>query len=213
MPDAVLRFAPLLGRGYLHLVGRTSRFRLRGEGLVEGARGGGPLLWAFWHNRLLGPLYPHRGRNAGVMISRSRDGEIVSRIASGFGYVPLRGSSTRAGGLALKATLRHVRSGSDVAITPDGPRGPRYLVQPGIAYAARRTGAPIVPVGVGFSRKVVFSSWDRFQVPLPFGTIQLVYGEPLRFTDEDDEANAEALRSSLLLVTEEADSLLGVSSP
>ncbi|MBI5442948.1 MAG: lysophospholipid acyltransferase family protein [Deltaproteobacteria bacterium] len=214
MPDVLLALAPRLARAYLWLVALTSRYRISGHEEVERARErGGAVLWAIWHNRLLGPLLIHRRRKIGVVISRSRDGELISRVVAGFGYVPLRGSSSRAGASALIAVLRHLRRGFDVAFTPDGPKGPRYTVQPGLTYAARRADVPVIPVGVGMSRKLVFSSWDRFQVPLPFGTIQLVYGAPLAFGRADEAADAETVRSAILEVTDRADRLLDARSP
>lgn len=211
----LLRMAPALGRAYLRVTGLLTRYRFEGQEEVERARGsGGPVVSACWHNRLLGPVLPHEGKAVGVVISQSEDGELISRVVAGFGYVPLRGSSSRGGASALRAVLRHVRRGLDVVFTPDGPRGPRYVVQPGVAFAARALGVPFVPVGVAMSRKLVFRSWDRFQVPLPFGRIQIVYGPALRFTgSSDDGAAAEAIRSALVTVTERAERLLGVSSP
>jgi lysophospholipid acyltransferase (LPLAT)-like uncharacterized protein len=214
MSDWLIRLVPPLGRGYLRLVAASSRYRMEGQRPYEEARARGPVLSVFWHNRMLGPVMPYRGRGSGVVISRSRDGELASRLAAGLGYVPLRGSSSRGGAAAALAVLRHLRAGFEVGIKPDGPKGPRYKVQLGVAYAAVRSGVPVVPIGVGMSRKVVFSSWDRFQLPLPFGTIELVHGEPLQFGRSDDpEQVAEQIRASLVDVTERADRLLGVTSP
>lgn len=215
MSDWFLQVAPRLGRGYLRVLGATTRYREEGADRVAELRSrDGPVLGAFWHNRLLGPLIPYRDQNIGVVISRSRDGELVSRVAAGFGYLPLRGSSSRGGTQAIRAVLRHLGRGFDVVLTPDGPKGPRYTVQPGLVQLARRTGRPVIPVGVGISRKVVFSSWDRFQLPLPFGKIHLVFGEPLFVgADVRDEDASEAIRTSLLAVTERADRSAGAQPP
>ncbi len=214
MSNGLLRWGPVLGAGYLRLVGATSRFEHRGRQPVDAARVRGPVVWAFWHNRLLGPVVPYRGQGIGVVISRSRDGELIAAAVQRFGYVPLRGSSSRGGVAALKAALDHLARGRDVAFTPDGPRGPRYRVQPGVVLAARRSGAPIVPVGIGFSRRVVFRSWDRFQVPLPFGSIHYVYGRPLRIlAGADLRAACRTLEAELVRLTERADARAGVVSP
>ena len=220
-----------LGRGYLRLVALTSRCRFLGLERVENGRvAGEPILWAIWHNRLvggvqgylwaawrnlsLGGAYPYRDQRIGVMISRSRDGELISRVVEGLGYAPLRGSTSRGGAIALRALLRHLKEGGDVVLTPDGPRGPRYEVQPGVAYLARKTGLAVIPVGIGMSRKKVFRSWDRFQLPLPFGTVHVVFGDPVRAPREaSDEDVAEAVRAALVEVNEEADASLGVVSP
>ncbi|MFU8857709.1 MAG: lysophospholipid acyltransferase family protein [Deferrisomatales bacterium] len=215
MGDAALRVVVRLGRGYLRILQATCRFRQQGaeDGLSE-ARAEGAVLWAFWHNRLLGPLVPYRDQKAGVVISQSRDGELIARVVEGFGYVALRGSSSRGGSQALRALLRHLRSGRDVAFTPDGPRGPRYTVRPGLAYLAARTGRPVVPLGVAYSRKAVFSSWDRFQVPLPFSTVLLQVAQPLFFpTDAPEAAASEEIRVALAAATEAAEESLGVRSP
>ncbi|MBI5016719.1 MAG: lysophospholipid acyltransferase family protein [Deltaproteobacteria bacterium] len=213
--DLLLRLAPPLGRAYLRLAVGTSRCAQEGREVAEAARvDGGPLLWCFWHNRLLGPAVAYRGRGAGVVISRSGDGELVNRLVEGLGYVGLRGSTSRGGASALRSVLRHLRAGRDVAFTPDGPKGPRYAVQPGVAYVAVRTGLPVIPVGVGMTRKAVFPSWDRFQVPLPFGRILIACGAPLVFASSDDVAEvAEVLRAALVEVTERADRLAGTTSP
>ena len=116
--------------------------------------------------------------------------------------------------ISLRTTLRHLAGGNDVVFTPDGPRGPRYTVQPGMALVACRSGLPVVPVGVGMSRKKVFASWDRFQLPLPFGRIHIHFGELLRFGREDDlEQVREQIRVSLVAATDAADRALGVTSP
>ncbi len=213
--DWLVRLAPALGRGYLRVVGATTRYRFTVRGNPSPMPSTeGSVLWAFWHNRLLGPLVPARNRKVGVVISQSRDGELISRVVEGFGYVPLRGSSSRGGARALRAVVAHLGAGHDVAFTPDGPRGPRYQVQPGLAYVARKTGSPVMPVGVSLSRKIVFRSWDRFQLPLPFGRILLDFGEPLVFGPAVEEGEATAaIQAALTDLTARADARLGVSSP
>ncbi len=215
MSDFVLKWGPALGAGYLKLVQLTSRYSAHGEANVVKARKiSGPLVWTVWHNRLLGAIAWHTGMNIGAMISRSRDGELIARAVEKLGYSALRGSSSRGGASALKAIIRHLRSGHDVVITPDGPRGPRYQVQPGAAYAAQKLGVPVLPVGVGAKRKVVFKSWDRFQLPLPFGKVQVVYGEPLTFEpDEPEEEVRRRIGEATMSATLLADELLGVESP
>jgi lysophospholipid acyltransferase (LPLAT)-like uncharacterized protein len=211
----LLRWGPPLGAGYLRLVGATTRYLIQNEETVQNLRRDGQVfLGACWHNRLLGPATPFRGSGMGVAISRSDDGELVARVAQRFGCVPIRGSSSRGGAQVLRAMLRHLAQGHDVGFTPDGPRGPRYVVQPGIAHLACRTGRPVVPIGVGMSRKLVFSSWDRFQLPLPFGRICIRFGEELRFTREDPVGDAQQrIAAALTGVTEAADRTLGVRSP
>ena len=215
MHSAVLTWGPRLGSGYLRLVGATTRYRVEGEAAVDALReASGPCLAVVWHNRLLGPVVPYRDRQVGVAVSLSDDGELISRVAQRFGFVPIRGSSSRGGSRVLRTMLRHLDDGYAVVITPDGPRGPRYNVQPGVALLARRTGLPVVPMGVGMTRKKVFSSWDRFQLPLPFGSILIHIGEALCFSRDDAVADVqERIRLALIAATEAADRALGVSSP
>ncbi|GAB4265948.1 MAG: hypothetical protein Kow0092_18560 [Deferrisomatales bacterium] len=209
--DPALRAAGWAGRGYVRLVRATARCRVAG-GERLGNLGGAVV--AFWHNRMLGALVAHRGSGVGVVISRSRDGELISRVAQAFGHRALRGSSSRGGAPALRAALEHLRRGGAVAFTPDGPRGPRYRVRPGAVYAARQAGCPVVPVGIAMAPKAEFSSWDRFQVPVPFGKVLLVYGQPLEVPPgEPLDRACEALRIALAAVTEEAERSLGACSP
>lgn len=211
----VLLIVPLLGALYLWLVKITGSYRVSGLAHLEAVeKGGKGSVWVVWHNRLIGAIILHRGKSVGALISQSYDGEIIARVVERLGFVPLRGSTTRGGTGALKAVLRHIRAGHAAVFTPDGPKGPRYEVQSGAAYAALKAGAPVLPLGVGSSPKKVFRSWDRFQLPLPFSRVQVVYGAPLLFKgDEDLEEVREKIRDALTRATEEADRLLGVDSP
>jgi len=208
----LMKLSTPAGWAYLTLIRATGSYKVEGEAnIAPPAR---PVLCPVWHNRLLGPIIRHRNENVGVLISRSKDGEYISRIAKKFGYAPLRGSSSRGGGHALRSTFKHLDEGFDVVFTPDGPRGPRYTVSQGIAYVAVKTGRPVVPLGVGMSRKKVFASWDRFQLPLPFCKISLVYGEPILFRPECPEKEAaETIRAALVRATDRADLILGTTSP
>jgi len=139
----------------------------------------GPMIFAFWHNRLLfmGHFYRRYfpGRSGVAMISRSRDGEIISRILRHFRIEAARGSSSKKGNLAAREVIRKVtEEGCDVALTPDGPRGPRYRVQPGIVQIAQLTGRPILPVSYEFGWRKELRSWDRMPVPYPFSRCRIV---------------------------------------
>ncbi len=108
---------------------------------------------AFWHGRQLMIPLAYRGREIHILISRHRDGELISRIMSRFGYHSVRGSSTRGGTAALRQLIKLGRSGVDIAITPDGPKGPRYVAQPGVIQIAKVTGLPILPLTFSCSKK------------------------------------------------------------
>jgi lysophospholipid acyltransferase (LPLAT)-like uncharacterized protein len=213
--DTLLKLAPPLGAGYLKLVRATSRYREHGiDNLFKAHEGESNAIWCVWHNRLIGAIAEHAWKGMGAVISQSRDGELIARTVERLGYVPLRGSTSRGEAMVLRKVLRHTRDGNDVVFTPDGPRGPRYQVQQGVAYAAMKLGLPVLPLGVGASSKKVFASWDRFQLPLPLGKVQIVYGKPLRFSPDDDiEEVMERIRVAITEATELADELLGVESP
>src|SRR4051812_19721223 len=154
---------------------KTWRVRVSDEsGCVEG-NGEGPLIVAIWHNRLAtamkvwqwaGPYRPSAGLAA--LISASRDGGFLARTFERFGVRPVRGSSSRRGAQALLELTSVIEDNYHVAITPDGPRGPKYVVQPGIISLAQLCAIPILPIGVFAHHKKQLRSWDNFQIPLPF---------------------------------------------
>lgn len=171
-----------------------------------------PFVAAFWHGRILGTLnlaWHYRHLRVTVMVSRSRDGEFISRVSERFGIQPTRGSSSRGGSRAVLEMIRRVKAGYIACFTPDGPRGPRYRVQPGVITVAQKTGTPILPVTYSAEWKKVFRSWDRFMVPLPFSRLIVVYGEPIAApaleTPESLQAKQCELESSLRQLTEMAD--------
>ena len=166
----------------------------------------GGVIFAFWHSRLLLMPYISRGREAAVLISQHRDGEIISRTMSCFGFSSVRGSTTRGGAGALRKMPKLVREGLDLAITPDGPRGPARRVQPGIILTARLSGRPVLPVTFASEHSYSFGSWDRFQVPRPFSRGVFVWGEPLQVRRKDDlEERRVSLENSLNAITRRAD--------
>ena len=170
---------------------------------------GTPVLLAFWHGRMLYFLHLYHRQRFTVLVSRSSDGEFVSRVLQCFGVHVTRGSSSRGGAQALLDLARQIRSGYHAALTPDGPRGPRYAVQPGIVALAQRTGAVIVPVTYSARWKKVLRSWDSFLVPLPFSRIVVVYGEPICVPASASPAVCQTKRqeveTSLRCITEMAD--------
>lgn len=173
----------------------------------------GNAIIAFWHNRIFGIPYNYRrlfGRKKIVTLSsQSRDGEYSTRIQDWFGGETIRGSSSRGGTGALKKLVKEIHSGKDCAITPDGPRGPKYAIHDGAVAVAYLAGVPIVPVTYDCSRKKILKSWDDFIVPLPFGKMVFVFGEPIYpFQDEKRLSIGElkdALKSELMNITEFAD--------
>jgi lysophospholipid acyltransferase (LPLAT)-like uncharacterized protein len=134
---------------------------------------GGHLILAFWHAQQLMVPTGYRGPGANVLISQHQDGEIIARIISRFGHRAVRGSSTRGGALALRELIRLGRSGADLVVTPDGPKGPRQVAKLGVVQLAKATGLPIVPLAFGCSKKnssrAGIGSWSR--IPGPEGSI------------------------------------------
>jgi lysophospholipid acyltransferase (LPLAT)-like uncharacterized protein len=165
---------------------------------------------AFWHRHLLLMPYSYRGRRICVLISASRDGERIARTVARFGIDAARGSSSRRGAAGLRELLRRARDGWDIAFTPDGPRGPARLVQPGVALAAMATGLPVVPIAYAATRQWELPSWDRFVVPKPGSRVAFVHGEPLVATRDDDLVTTQRrLQEALLAAEAEAERRAG----
>jgi lysophospholipid acyltransferase (LPLAT)-like uncharacterized protein len=147
-------FLPPVGASIIRLLGKTMRMTIRGADAVDTLyRGGQHIILAFWHGRQLMIPLAYHGREVHILISQHRDGELISQVMSRFGYHSVRGSSTRGGTAALRQLIRLGRSGVDIAITPDGPKGPRYVAQPGAIQIAKVTGLPIVPLTFSCSKK------------------------------------------------------------
>jgi lysophospholipid acyltransferase (LPLAT)-like uncharacterized protein len=165
----------------------------------------GPAIYCVWHNRLALCMIAYfgyvkkRNRTPGMaaMVSASRDGAFLAGILECFGVQPVRGSSSRRGRQALLELTTWAERGYDLAITPDGPRGPCYVVQPGVMSLAQLTGLPIVPVSYHLGWKIRAKSWDRFQIPLPFARCEVTIGKVLRVPRETDAAGREELRKQL----------------
>ena len=165
----------------------------------------GPAIYCVWHNRLALSLILYRryvvrrdrGRRLVAMVSASRDGGLLAGILERFGVEPVRGSSSRRGPQALREMVSWGMRGHDLAITPDGPRGPCYVVQEGVISTAQLTGLPIVPVTYHLNWKIRAKSWDRFQIPLPFARCEITVGKVMRVPREMDAAGREGLRKQL----------------
>lgn len=174
----------------LKILGATWRWRVQNEDVVrQSTEGGKGLILGLWHGQLLPLAWYMRGRGIVVLVSSSRDGEVITRVIESVGYRTVRGSSTRGGREALVSLLRELRAGSTIAITPDGPRGPVRQYQAGALVAAQRTGVPIVPYALHVDRAWRLKGWDAFTIPKPFARIQLVFGEP-KFVEGDSSATA-----------------------
>ncbi len=152
---------------------------------------------AVWHGRLLMMPFVYPGRSATLLISQHRDGEYLTRAAQWLGFSVVRGSATRGGVLAFKQLIQALRDGRHVAITPDGPKGPRHRVKSGVIDLARLTGMPILPVAFGAWPRTLMRSWDQFLIPHPFARGVYVWGEPLYVPADADKVAMEKFQTLL----------------
>lgn len=159
-----------------------------------------PYVLLSWHESLLPVMWHHRKLGIAALISEARDGQYLASFARRLGYRTIQGSSTRGGVKALRGAIRALEEGVPIGLTPDGPRGPRRVVKPGVVAAAGRGGALIVPVHAESKPAWRAKSWDRFLVPPPFAKVRLAYGEP--FTLERDPLGR---KESLVRVTRELE--------
>ena len=196
---AVLAAGAWIGAAALWLLRRSLRLRVVGREWAEAfqAREERPLIFAFWHGRLLMMPFSWPGRPVTVLVSRHADGEVIGRLVRWFGIGSVRGSTFRGAHGGLRAMLRAYREGSHLAIAPDGPRGPRERVQLGIIELARRTGAPVIPIGFGASAGWFLPTWDRFFLPRPFARAVFVFGDGLLVPAGSDRPALEAARGEL----------------
>jgi len=188
--------------GLIEAVSFTIRYEWHFHSELLALPAGAPVIFCIWHNRLPFSLimyrhYVHRRQQPprlAALVSASKDGGVVARILEHFGVQPVRGSSSRRGPQALLELTRWAERGYDLAITPDGPRGPRYVVQPGAIALAQVTGLPVVPASYYLAWKIRMKSWDGFQMPVPFSRAVMKFGQPVRVPRDARTAEREALR-------------------
>lgn len=191
----MIRFIPFLAALFIRALRATLRVRHINVDAVESLhRAGGHYIIAFWHCHILMMVFCRFQRPICVMISQHRDGEMIARTMEKFRVDPARGSSTRGGTAALREMIRIAAAGSNLAFTPDGPRGPRCVAQVGVVTAARMTGFPVIPIAFIAEHKRRLRSWDRFEVPRPFSRGMFVYGNPIPVPRELDVAGVEEYR-------------------
>jgi lysophospholipid acyltransferase (LPLAT)-like uncharacterized protein len=210
--------------GYMHFAAWTTRWRTINEDLGRSLRTGGPVVVCYWHGRIMlahSRYLAQKPPPTMMLISQSREGEAIARACLTLGIGTVRGSSETKGDKkkgareATRAMLRHLKSGGAVAITPDGPKGPRMRAGLGPVQLARLTGAPLVGLAWSTERRKVFNSWDRFVLPGPFGRGVYVFGGPIHVARDASDAEMEAARlaleTELIRITQQADALVGVA--
>lgn len=171
----------------LLLLRRTLKINVSNQAASDNIR----CIYMFWHRNLLLLTIQRVNSGAGVMVSSSKDGELIAGPLKELGYIPIRGSSTRQGAQAMHEMIRAAKEIS-LAITPDGPKGPSGTIQPGVLQIALLAKIPIVPIFVTADKEWVFNSWDRFRFPKPFARLNVVYSDPIYVNTKDDMATAEA---------------------
>ncbi len=199
--------AARVGLALLRALAATWRYRVTGfehiRALRETRR---PFLFVLWHSRILPLLYRHRGEDIVMLISRHRDGGYLADLGARWGYRSVRGSTQRGGEVGLLGIVRALQAGAVVAMTPDGPRGPRERVQPGAIAAAQHADVPLIAVGARPTSAWYLESWDRMCIPKPFAAIDVRYGPPLRIGP-----GKEGLRQGIDAVTRSLHEVSGTS--
>ena len=168
---------------FVLMLGSTLRYKLRTlppEGNV---------IYAFWHRNMIPLLFLHKFEKVVILISSSKDGDLIANPAHVLGYLTSRGSSRRGGSSAMKKMVK-LSQDHCIAITPDGPKGPCAKVKDGVGFLSYFTGKPIIPVAVDIKWEKVFNSWDRFRLPKLFSKINVSYGDPI-FVNSKDEIKAK----------------------
>ena len=155
-----------------------------------------PHVFLLWHEALLPLLWQHRHQGVAIVVSEAREGQYLSDLALAWGYAAVRGSSTRGGARALLGAVRQLQAGRAVAFTPDGPKGPRREMKPGVVAAAQRGGGVIVPIHAEADRAWRLHSWDRFMIPKPLARVRITYGRPFVVADGEQGLAAGLARAT-----------------
>jgi hypothetical protein len=207
------QFLAFLAAGLARLVFSTIRLRIKDRSGFLTDPPSGPRILVFWHNRIpaisIGFLrhYPakHPSRKGvSVLTSPSKDGDILAGVMANLGMGSVRGSSSRRGSTAIRELSALLEAGTDLAITPDGPRGPKYSLGPGAVFLAQKTGVPIIPLHARYHRAIRLKTWDNFAIPLPFSRVDIVMDPYLTIDPEAADLESERIRLETLL-REEAE--------
>ena len=190
---------------FLRALALSLRKRFEDRSGLGARTASGRVIFCLWHNRLAMSMEAYRlicrvrrcEPRMVALVSASRDGGLLAAILERFGLRVARGSSSRRGSQALLELITWAEHDHDLAITPDGPRGPRYSVQQGVLSLAQLTGLPIVPVSFRAQRKIQAKSWDLFQIPLPFTRCDILFAEPLVVPRDATEEQRTELRQKL----------------
>ncbi len=191
----VFYLATKLGWLLILLIGKLCSIKLIGRAKVdELKKQNAPILFVLWHGRILIPIYVHRNEGITPMVSLHSDGEIIAQTLQKLGYRTIRGSSSRGGNKAFHEMVDILNKNGTGAIIPDGPRGPRHHLKPGTLFIAQQSQAYLIPTTFSANRKIVFNSWDRFLLPLPFAKCIMIYGDAISVDKDLPPEQLENLR-------------------
>lgn len=182
-----------LGALLLRLLRKTLKFEVINQETSDRIR----CIYMFWHRNLLLMTLQRIDQGAAVMVSSSKDGEMIAGPLSELGYIPVRGSSSRKGSMAMREMIRMSKTIS-LAITPDGPKGPCYTFHPGLFQIAYLAKIPIVAVAVNANKEWLFNSWDKFRFPKFFAKLTMIYSDPIWVNNKEDIAIVEETIRSFL---------------
>lgn len=191
MNRVALLLEKYLAAGLIRIIGKTWRYNLLTPKPKE------KVIYTFWHRNMLPLLYQHRNNNVVILISSSNDGELISGPAHLLGYKTVRGSSSKKGGLAVRKLIKQGNK-FDIAITPDGPKGPAEKIKDGVTFLAYFTKLPIVLVAVDMEKEKVFNSWDKFRFPHLFSKVNITYSDPIHIESKADiKQNKKLIQKTL----------------
>lgn len=200
-----------LAYGLVRLLGATFRISALNYEAIAALEEG--KIICGWHGRSMIASILFRNKGFWVIISKSKDGDIQTHVFENLGFKIIRGSTGRGGERALIESIRELRKGATMAITPDGPRGPSQVVQGGVLLMAKKAGALLVPVGISAKPRALASSWDRYMIPLPFARCVMNFGEPIRVPSDASDDEVEQIRLQLQAeinrLEAEAEQLMG----
>lgn len=166
--------------GAINVLCKTLRITFENKNVIDELElRGNKFVLAFWHGTMLVPWYLQRGKSLAALTSKSKDGDLLAKILKSWRYQVVRGSSHIGGEVALGIMVDYAKNNSSIAITPDGPTGPLHKMKAGAIITAKKSGLPVVLMGIGYKRKVELNSWDHFQIPKFFTRVKVIYSEPV----------------------------------
>ena len=201
---------PWVGSLLIRAIYFSQKKQIYGEEVLQSEWAKGRyLIFSFWHDQLLLMIKGYRGAGAKILISASKDGDLIARTMEHFGHGTVRGSSSRGGRQAFRELMQLTDEKVDLAVTPDGPKGPRHQLKDGVIQLARISGRPVVPLAYVCSRGYRFRSWDRFLFPYPFARAVYCYGPPQYFLREESlEQCRQRLQAAMEENQRQAESML-----